>query len=65
VIRTLARRQRLEGDDTPHCFDWDGLSDAGDRVPPGKYRLRLSLVEADRVATSGERLRVPVGGTRS
>jgi hypothetical protein len=65
VIRTLATGERLEGDDTAHCFDWDGLSDAGQLVPPGKYRLRLSLIEADRVATSGERLRVPVGGTRS
>jgi hypothetical protein len=65
VIRTLAEDQRLEGDETPHCFDWDGISDAGQLVPPGKYRLRLSLAEADRVATSGERLRIPVGGARS
>jgi hypothetical protein len=65
VIRTLASGERLEGDDTPHCFDWDGLTDDGQLVPPGKYRLRLALVEADRVATSGERLRVPLGGSRS
>ena len=65
VIRVLAEHQRLEGDDTPHCFDWDGRDPDGQLVPPGKYRLRLALADADRVAISGERLRIPLHGQPS
>jgi hypothetical protein len=62
VVVMLADEQRLEGDDTPHCFDWDGRDTSGQFPPPGRYRLRLTLADADRVATSGERLRIDPGG---
>jgi hypothetical protein len=48
----------LRGGDAAHCFDWDGRTDAGEPVPPGRYLLQLTLREADRVAVSGERLRI-------
>lgn len=48
----------LEGGDTPHCFDWDGAADSGQAAPPGRYHLQLGLEAADRVAVSGERLRI-------
>ena len=48
----------LRGGDAAHCFDWDGRTDAGAPVPPGRYLLQLTLGEADRVAVSGERLRI-------
>jgi hypothetical protein len=59
VVRVLARAQPLKGGTDKadaHCFDWDGTDDAGNPVPPGPYRLRFELREADRVATSGEHL---------
>jgi hypothetical protein len=59
-VRNLARGERLEEED-PHCFDWDGLTDGGASAVPGDYRARLTLEEADRVATSGERLQIGDG----
>ena len=59
-VRNLARDERLETE-YPHCYDWDGLTDAGSPAPPGAYRARLTLEEADRVATSGERLQIEDG----
>lgn len=41
-----------------HCFDWDGRDDAGEPVPAGFYRLRVTLEEADREGISGEKLRI-------
>ncbi len=41
-----------------HCFDWDGRDDAGEAVPPGFYRLQVTLREADRQGISGEKLRI-------
>lgn len=62
-VKLLANHE-LAGGDTPHCFDWDGRGDSGQRVPPGRYHLQLSLDRADRVAVSGERLRIyESGGT--
>jgi hypothetical protein len=62
-VKLLANRE-LAGGDTPHCFDWDGRGDSGQPVPPGRYHLQLSLDRADRVAVSGERLRIyESGGT--
>lgn len=52
----------LRGGDTPHCFDWDGRSDSGQPVPPGRYHLQLQLDRADRIAVSGERLRIYAPG---
>jgi hypothetical protein len=60
-IRVLSDGE-LEGGDAPHCFDWDGRSSAGQPVPPGPYRLRLSLERADRTATSGEHVNIRAGG---
>jgi flagellar hook assembly protein FlgD len=55
LVRTLAPSRRLEGDDQLHTFIWDRRDQGGKEAPPGGYRLRLTLEEADRVATSGER----------
>jgi flagellar hook assembly protein FlgD len=55
LVRVLAPSQRLEGDDELHAFIWDRRDRDGDEAPPGGYRLRLTLEDADRVATSGER----------
>ncbi len=62
VIKMLADDQPLRGDETAHCFDWDGRGDNGEFPPAGRYRLRLTLEDADRIATSGERLRIQAGG---
>jgi hypothetical protein len=56
-VRLLADSS-LHGGDTPHCFDWDGATDAGVPAPPGRYHLQLQLQRAGRVAVSGERLRI-------
>jgi flagellar hook assembly protein FlgD len=57
LIRSLAD-EHLEGGDEAHCYDWDGRTDGGQEATPGIYRARLTLDQAERVATSGERLRV-------
>ncbi len=62
VVKMLADGQRLEGDESAHCFDWDGRADDGQFPRAGRYRLRLTLEDANRVATSGERLRIEAGG---
>jgi len=41
-----------------HCFDWDGRDDAGEPVPTGFYRLKISLRDASREGISGEKLRI-------
>lgn len=58
LVRVLAASERLEGDDTRHRFLWDRRDEDGELAPPGGYRLRLTLEDADRVATSGERFSV-------
>jgi hypothetical protein len=63
-VRVLAEGP-LSGGDTPHCFDWDGRSSAGQPVAPGAYRLQLSLEDADRTAVSGERLTIQAAGAPS
>ena len=65
VVVMLAKQQPLRGDDASHCFDWDGRTSSGEFVAPGRYRLQLTLAEADRVATSGERLRIETAGPPS
>jgi hypothetical protein len=62
VVRVLAQAAKLTGSDsardTPkagaHCFDWDGTDEAGQRVPAGVYRMRLTFRSLDRVLTPGE-----------
>ena len=61
LIRRLAD-SHLEGGDEAHCYDWDGRTDAGQEATPGIYRARLTLEDADRVATSGERLNLSASG---
>jgi len=58
VVRVLAAPETLAGGDAPHCFDWDGRDASGRPVPPGPYRLQLHLAQADRTATSGEKLSI-------
>jgi hypothetical protein len=65
VVRVLASDVPLEGDDTAHCFAWNGRDAAAQPVAPGSYHLQLSLEDADRVAVSGERLTVPAPGAPS
>ena len=65
VARVLTPGEQLRGGGAAHCFDWDGRTAAGQPVPPGLSRLRLDLREADRVAVSGERVRIPASGATS
>jgi flagellar hook assembly protein FlgD len=65
VVVMLADDQPLEGDDASHCFDWDGRDTTGNFPPPGRYRLQLTLRDADRIATSGERLNIAAAGPPS
>jgi hypothetical protein len=66
VVRVLASTQPLEGGDAPHCFDWDGRTDAGQAAPAGSYHLQLTLEEADRTAVSGERVNIsPIRAART
>jgi hypothetical protein len=48
----------LDGGDTPHCFDWDGKTSAGQPAPVGPYHLQFALERADRTAVSGEHLTI-------
>lgn len=48
----------LEGGDAPHCFPWDGRTSSG-APAAGIYHLQLDLRKADRVAVSGEKVRIP------
>ena len=48
----------LEGGSDPHCFPWDGKTAAGAPAPPGIYHVQLDLRQADRVAVSGEKVRI-------
>ena len=57
----LADDQPLESDDASHCFDWDGRDGSGNFRHQAGYRLQLTLRDADRVATSGERLNIGPG----
>jgi hypothetical protein len=62
VVRILAPAAVLTGSDSApdtakagaHCFDWDGTDEAGQRVPPGVYRMRLTFQRLDRVLIPGE-----------
>jgi hypothetical protein len=59
--RVLLTRKRLQGD-RRHCVRWDRRDNDGRPVPPGFYRLRVTLENADRVATAGEPIEVPERG---
>jgi hypothetical protein len=67
VVRVLAPAAQLTGSDSSpdvakagaHCFDWDGTNSAGQPVPAGVYRMRLSFQDLDRVLTPGEHRTIP------
>jgi hypothetical protein len=73
VVRVLAQGVPLTGSDKApnaaksgaHCFDWNGTDASGRPVPPGVYRMRLDLHQADRVATPGEHVTISANGTAS
>jgi hypothetical protein len=67
LVRVLAPAARLTGSDSApdaekagaHCFDWDGRNSAGQPVPAGVYRMRLTFQDLDRVLIPGEHRVVP------
>jgi hypothetical protein len=52
-VRTLARDVSLSGN-RRHCFPWDRRDDAGRLVRRHRFRLLVTLREADREAIAGE-----------
>ena len=60
VARTLATAIALESEEVVTCM-WDGRDDSGERVEPGRYRLRVTLPEEDREMVFPKRLDVRVG----
>lgn len=60
VARTLATVIALEAEEPVTCM-WDGRDDSGERVEQGRYRLRVTLPEEDRVMVFPKRLDVRVG----
>jgi hypothetical protein len=60
VARTLAPSIALSEDESVTCA-WDGFDDEGDKVEPGRYRLRVTLPEQDRVMVFPRRLDVQPG----
>jgi len=57
VARTLAPSIALSSEGAIRCF-WDGLDDSGEKVEPGRYRLRVTLPEQDREMVFPKRLDV-------
>lgn len=55
-VRALMLGGELEAGE--HRFSWDGSDDAGSRVPPGEYGLRVVLGEQDRDVKPPGRIRV-------
>src|SRR4051794_41861777 len=51
--RVLTEAQPPQGGDTPHCYDWDGLSSAGPPGPADPYHPQISPAGADPVAGAG------------
>ena len=60
MARTLAASIALESEEPVTCV-WDGRDDEGDKVEPGRYRLRVTIPEEDRVMVFPERLDVSLG----
>lgn len=60
VVRTLDPELSLAEDEPAVCV-WDGASDEGDPVEPGRYRLRVTLPEQDRVMVFPRRIDVEPG----
>ena len=55
VVRTLEMDEHFPG---PHAYEWDGMDDAGNRVPPGRYRAEVERVDAlaDRLRREADRV---------
>jgi len=60
VARTLASPIALDPEQRVLCF-WDGLDNDGEKVEPGRYRLRVTLPGQDRVMVFPRRLDVQPG----
>ena len=60
VTRTLAESIPLEEDERIRCV-WDGLSDEGEKAPPGRYRLRVTLPSEGRTMVFPRRLDIEPG----
>jgi len=73
VVRVLAQAADLTGSDsapdTPkagaHCFGWDGTNSIRQPVPPGVYRMRLTLERSDRVLIPGEHKTIAAQGPKT
>lgn len=66
VAKTLDESRVLSDSERVRCT-WDGTSDSGNRVEPGRYRLRVTLPSKDRVMVFPRRVDVkrasPLFGT--
>lgn len=60
VARTLAASIVLEEKVPVNCT-WDGRDDSGERVEPGRYRLKVTIPEDEREMVFPKRLDVRVG----
>lgn len=63
VVRTLASSIPLEAGQEVVC-SWDGLDDDGEKAPPGRYRLRVTLPSEGREMVFPRRLEVEAGDRR-
>ena len=63
VARSLATSIALTEDERVTCV-WNGLDDDGDKVEPGRYRLRVTLPGEDRIMVFPRRLDVQPGANR-
>ena len=57
IARTLADSFPVEEEARITCV-WDGRDDSGDRVEEGRYRLRVTLPDSDRVMVFPLRLKL-------
>ena len=57
LVATLAREEFLKRY-TFHTYYWDGRDQKGETVPPGRYKLRVTLLGEDRVLVTPGTIRV-------
>ena len=60
IVKTLDPALSLESEATVRCV-WDGTTDDGGTVPPGRYRLRVTLPSEDREMVFPRRINVKAG----
>ncbi len=63
TVATLLDGGRLEGGDREQVFRWDGRTDTGGTVPPGRYRVEILLPDLDDRDVIPERSATTVVGT--